>query len=114
MTSNNMRIYILHRFKNNGIVSHTKVIVGTPDLHFILNIAGMRNRELSGKAIDVIKVAIGLVLMLLFEFSLVERVIVKAGIFGLDSCFVCDDGLFLVVERTASVCGLLCLPGCGG
>lgn len=114
MTSNNMCIYILHRFKNNGIVSHTKVIVGTPDLHFILNIAGMRNRELSGKAIDVIKVAIGLVLMLLFEFSLVKRVIVKAGIFGLDGCFVRDDGLFLVVERTASVCGFLCLPGCGG
>src|SRR6266576_3575120 len=53
--------------------------------------------------------------MLFVELSLVEHLIVKAGIFRLNSCLRGGGGVFfLVMERATSGYGLLLFPGGGG
>lgn len=75
--------HALHSFKDDGIVAHTEVIVGAPNLDFVLGIGGVSNREFASEPVDVVEVAVGLVLVLLGQFALVEGFIVEANVLGL-------------------------------
>jgi hypothetical protein len=68
---------VLHGLENDGIATHTKVVVGTPHFHFILGVTSVGNRELGCEPVDVVKVAVRGVLVLLVELAHVELVVVE-------------------------------------
>lgn len=65
-----------------AIPTHTKVIVRTPDGYAFLCGSGMRAGKLPRKTIDVVEVAVGLILVLLLQFAIVEGIIVESGGWG--------------------------------
>jgi len=71
---------LLHGLEDNRIVAHTEVIISAPNLDLIFDVAGVGNGELGGKAVDIIEVAVGLVLMLLLELIDIEVLIIKPGV----------------------------------
>ena len=73
------KVCALYGFENNGIVSHAEVVIGTPDLYFVFDVASMGDRELGGEPVDIVKIAVGLVVMLLVKFFDKELLIVKAS-----------------------------------
>lgn len=70
----------LHGLKDSRVASHTEVIVRAPNVDFVGRSRSMSNRELCSQSIDIIEISIALVLMLLIEFSMVERAIVEASV----------------------------------
>jgi hypothetical protein len=75
--------YTLHGFKYGGVVSHSKIIVGTPDLHLGLSVRGMGDREFGREPVDGVEVTVRLVVVLLLQFIGVELLIVEfAGVGG--------------------------------
>jgi hypothetical protein len=73
--------YTLHSFKDDWIVAHTKIIVGAPDFDLFLDVAGVRNGELCGKSVNVVKVTVGVVLMFLIEFVGIEPLVIETKVF---------------------------------
>ena len=73
--------YTLHSFKDDRIVAHTEIIVGAPDFDLFLDVASVRNGELCGKSVNVIKVTVGLVLMFLIKFVGIESFVIETDVF---------------------------------
>ena len=81
----------LHGVQDNWVPAHSKVIVCTPNIDFILGIGSMSYRELGGQSIDVVEVSVRsarqlcqpksavslLVLVFLLQFNLVERLVIE-------------------------------------
>jgi hypothetical protein len=122
--------YTLHSFKDDWIVAHTEIIVGAPDFDLFLDIASVRNGELCGKSVDVVKVTIRLVLMFLIKFVGIETLVIESEVFlglrgwsrsrprGEGSSYGPGSSSGLEIERTTSSGGFLgsgiCVPFLGG
>lgn len=72
------KVYVLHRFKNDGVITHPEVVICAPDFDLVLWIASVSDGELCGKTVDVVEVAVRSVLMLLLQLCGVELLVVKA------------------------------------
>ena len=70
---------VLHSLQDYRISTHTKIVVGAPNLDFIGNLRGVGRRETGCKAVDVVEVTVRLVLVLLVELLLVELFVVEAA-----------------------------------
>lgn len=51
--------YSLHSPNNDGVSTHTQIIIRTPNIYLVLGVCSVSNRELGSKPIDVVEVAIG-------------------------------------------------------
>ena len=69
--------YPLHRFEHNGVVSHSKVVIGAPDLHLVLGVRGMSYREFVCKPVDVVEVTVRLVVVLLLQLIGIKLFVVE-------------------------------------
>ena len=70
---------VLHSLQDYRISTHTKIVVGAPNLDFIGDLRGVGRRETGREAVDVVKVTVRLVLMLLVKLLLVELFVVEAA-----------------------------------
>lgn len=50
--------YSLHSPNNDGVSTHTQIIIRTPNIYLILGVCSVCNRELGSKPVDVVEVAI--------------------------------------------------------
>lgn len=71
--------YLLHGLEDNRVVTHTKVIISTPNLDFVLGVSGVSNGELGRKTVDVIEVTVGGILVLFLKLSKIELLIVETS-----------------------------------
>jgi hypothetical protein len=92
----------VHGLQDVFVPTHTKVVIGAPDGDALLWDGHMRTRELFRKPIDVIEVAVGFVLVLLGQLTVVETIIVEArsrwgtGLCTSVSVGLLDEGLRLL------------------
>ena len=95
-----MTRYSLHALEDDGVLAHSKVVVGAPDVNLLLGGSRVSDGKLCSKAVDVVEVAVALVLMLLLELDVVEHFVVEAR-FGASE----RHGLGFVGERAGSWLG---------
>jgi hypothetical protein len=69
----------MHLLQNMLVTTHSQVVIGAPYDDFVLFVGHMSSRKLLSQAIDVVKVAVRLVLVLLIKFRLVESLIIEFG-----------------------------------
>jgi hypothetical protein len=74
----------MHSLQNLGVSAHAEIVIGTPDGDFLVLVVLVSAGELLGETVDVVEVAIGLVLVLLVQFGLVESLVIELGSFVLD------------------------------
>jgi hypothetical protein len=86
----------MNRFNDDGVAGHSEIVICTPDAHPLGGILGMRIRELPGQllpselneqryaflglrkyAVDVVKVAVGFILVLFIEFICVKSLVAE-------------------------------------
>lgn len=58
-------VRLLHGFQYDGVVSHPKIIISTPDLNLGLSVRSMGNRKFGCKPINGVEVTIRFVVVLL-------------------------------------------------
>lgn len=68
---------VVHSLQDLRISAHSQIIIGAPDRDSLILVGHMGAGELFGEAIDVVEVAVGLVLMLLVQFGIVEAFVVE-------------------------------------
>ena len=76
------KMNILHGFKHNRIVSHAKIVIGTPDFNLPLNVCSVRDRKLVCKPVYSVEVTIGLVVVLFLQLIGIELFIVETTSVG--------------------------------
>lgn len=70
-------ISLLHSFSQDRTSAHTKIVVGTPNSHFIFNTSSVSARELLRKAVNVVEITIALVFVLLVKLMFVKGLVIK-------------------------------------
>jgi hypothetical protein len=73
----------MHSLQNLGVSAHAEIVVGTPDGDFLVLVVLVSAGKLLGKAVDVVEVAVGFVLVLLVQLGLVESLVIELGSFVL-------------------------------
>jgi hypothetical protein len=69
----------MHSLQNIWVLSHAKIIIGTPDRNSLILVRHVGLGKFLGQPIDVIEVAVGLILVLLVKFGIVESLVVEFG-----------------------------------
>lgn len=68
---------LVHRLQHLRIAAHAQIVVRAPDRHALLRGGRVGPRKLLGEPVDVVEVAVRFVLVLLLQFAVVERTIIK-------------------------------------
>ena len=68
---------LMHGLQDFRVSTHTQIVVGAPDRYSLVALGHVGLREFLSKAIDVVEVSVGLVLMLLLKFSIVKALIIE-------------------------------------
>lgn len=68
---------VRHGLEHPGVTTHVLVIVGTPNGDFLLFVSEMAARRLSGEAVDVVEVAVGLVCVLGHDLAVVKGLVIE-------------------------------------
>lgn len=63
-----------------SVATHAKIVIGAPDGDALFLVGHVGTGKFLGQAIDVVEVAVGLVLVLLVQFSSVVGIVVELGI----------------------------------
>lgn len=97
-------MHLLHGLKDNRIISHTKIVIGTPDLDFIMWAGSVGDWEFSSEPVYIIEVAVGFILVLLVQLGDIKPFIVKGidGLGGFSGGLDFSSSLLILVEGTAS------------
>ena len=74
----------VHGLQDLRTFAHAEVIVGAPDGDSLVLVGHVSAGKLFGETVDVVKIAVGLVLVLLVELGIVEALVVELGGFVLD------------------------------
>ncbi|KAH3662591.1 hypothetical protein OGAPHI_005843 [Ogataea philodendri] len=68
----------VHGFQDLLVLTHSQIIVGTPDHHLVVLLGQMGLRELLGESVDVVEEPVRLVLSLFVHLLFKSRLVVKA------------------------------------
>ena len=69
----------MHGFQDVFVATHAQIVIGAPHRDSLVFGGRVGTREFFGKAIDVVEVAVGFVLMLFVELAGVKRRVIEFG-----------------------------------
>ena len=96
---------LLHCVRYDRAVTHSKIIITTPHVHFIFRIPHMCNRELGHEMVNIVEILVALIFVFLLQFLRVEYCIVKMDWMGVCSMMVGWSGSVGVWHKTSNWSG---------
>src|SRR5258708_24598866 len=79
---------LLHCARYDRAMTHSKIIITTPHIHFIFCICHMCNRELGCEMVNIVEIPVALIFVFLLQSLGVEYCIVKMDWMGVCSMMV--------------------------
>jgi hypothetical protein len=67
----------VHGGQHFRVAAHSEIVIRAPHGHPLFDRGGVSTGEFLGETIDVVEVAVGLVLVFLLQFALVESIVVE-------------------------------------